>query len=54
MPMARMGIWAPRSAMKSKRPEPTSGSRLRAQNSRSLASMAFIFLGVNTRDTSPR
>ncbi len=30
MPMVRMGIWAPRSAMKSKPPFSTSGSRLRA------------------------
>ena len=40
--------------MKSNPPEPTSGSRLRAQNSRTLGSMAFIFLGVNTRDIRPR
>ena len=36
------------------RPLPTSGSRVRAQNSRTLGSMAFIFFGVNTRDMTPR
>ncbi len=40
--------------MKSNPPDPTSGSRLRAQNSRILGSMAFILRGVNTRDTRPR
>ncbi len=35
--------------MKSKPPEPTSGSSVWAQNSRTLGSMAFIFRGVNTR-----
>jgi hypothetical protein len=45
---------APRSVTKSKRPEPTSGSRVRAQNSRTFGSMAFIALGVNTRDIRPR
>ena len=52
--MVRMGIWAPRSAMKSNPPVPTSGSRLRAQNSRTLGSMAFILRGVNTRESRPR
>ena len=41
-------------AMKSKPPEPTSGSRLRAQNSRTLGSMAAILRGVKTRDRRPR
>ena len=54
MPIVRIGIWAPRSAMKSKPPLPTSGSRLRAQNSRTLGSMAAILRGVNTRDSRPR
>ena len=40
--------------MKSKPPVPTSGSRLRAQNSRTFGSMAFIFFGVNTRESRPR
>ena len=52
--MVRMGIWAPRSAMKSNPPAPTSGSRLRAQNSRTLGSRAFIFRGVKTRESRPR
>ena len=54
MPITRMGIWAPRSAMKSNPPLPTSGSRLRAQNSRTWPSRASIFLGVNTRDITLR
>ena len=45
IPMVRMGIWAPRSAMKSNPSVPTIGSRLRAQNSRILGSMAFILRG---------
>ena len=40
--------------MKSKPPLPTSGSRLRAQNSRTFGSMAFILRGVNTRDSRLR
>ena len=52
--MVRMGIWAPRSAMKSNPPVPTRGSSDRAQNSRTLGSMAFILRGVNTRDSRPR
>ncbi len=40
--------------MKSKRPAPTRGSRLCAQNSRIFGSSAFIFFGVNTRDSRPR
>ena len=54
MPMVRMGIWAPRSAMKSKRPAPTRGSRLRAQNSRTLGSSALMLRGVKTRDSRRR
>jgi hypothetical protein len=54
MPIVRIGIWAPRSATKSNCPEPTSGSRLAAQNSRIFGSSAFIFFGVNTRDSKPR
>ena len=54
IPIVRIGIWAPRSAMKSKPPEPTFGSRLRAQNSRTWGSMAAIRRGVNTRDSSAR
>ena len=54
MPITRIGICAPRSATKSNRPVPTSGSRLAAQNSRIFGSSAFIFFGVNTRDSSPR
>ncbi len=50
----RIGICAPRSAMKSKPPAPTSGSSVRAQNSRTFGSIAFIFFGVNTRDSRPR
>ncbi len=52
--MVRIGNCAPRSATKSKRPAPTSGSRARAQNSRTFGSRAFIFLGVNTRESRPR
>ena len=40
--------------MKSKPPAPTRGSRLRAQNSRTLGSMAAILRGVKTRDSRPR
>ncbi len=50
----RIGICAPRSLTKSNRPPATSGSRLRAQNSRTFDSSSFIFLGVKTRDSSPR
>ena len=35
--------------MKSKRPVPTSGSRLRAQNSRTLGSISWMRRGVKTR-----
>ena len=40
--------------MKSKPSSPTSGSSVRAQNSRTFGSMASIFFGVNTRDSRPR
>ena len=54
IPITRIGICAPRSATKSNRPAPTSGSRLRAQNSRIFGSSAATFLGVNTRDSRLR
>ena len=54
MPITRIGICAPRSRTKSKPPAPTSGSRLRAQNSRIFGSSASIFFGVNTRDSRLR
>ena len=38
--------------MKSKPPVPTSGSRLRAQNSRIFGSSSAIFCGRKTRDSS--
>ena len=40
--------------MKSKPPAPTSGSRLRAQNSRIFDSSAAIRRGVKTRDNKLR
>ncbi len=52
--MTRIGICAPRSSTKSNLPPPTSGSRLAAQNARISGSSAFIFFGVNTRDSNPR
>ena len=52
--MVRIGIWAPRSAMKSNPPEPILGSRARAQNSRTFGSISAMRRGVNTRDSSPR
>ena len=54
MPITRIGICAPRSATKSNRSAPTSGSRQRAQNSRIFGSSAFIFLGVNTLPSTLR
>ena len=54
MPMVRIGIWAPRSRMKSKRSEPTYGSSVRAQNSRTFGSMSAMRLGVKTRLRSDR
>ena len=49
-----IGICAPRSATKSNRPAPTSGSRLCAQYSRILGSSALILRGVNIRASSLR
>ena len=40
--------------MKSNPPASTSGSRLRAQNSRTFGSSAATLRGVNTRDSNPR
>ena len=40
--------------MKSNRPSSFSGSRVRAQNSRTLGSIASMLFGVNTRDMRPR
>ncbi len=40
--------------MKSNPPVPTRGSSVRAQNSRTNGSMAFILLGVKTRESTPR
>ena len=54
MPITRIGICAPRSATKSNRSAPTSGSRLSTQNSRIFGSSAFIWRGVNTRESSAR
>ena len=52
--MTRIGICAPRSAMKSKPPEPTSGSRLWAQNSRIFGSSSATRRGVKARDRRRR
>ena len=52
--MVRIGISAPRSAMTSNPPAPTSGSSARTQNWRVNGSMAAIRRGVNTFDTSRR
>ena len=54
MPMVRIGISVPRSAMKSKPPCPTSGSSLRAAKARTCGSIAAMRLGVKTRLISPR
>ena len=51
MPMTRMGMNLPRSSMKSKPPEPTSGSSTSAQKARTWGSSACIFLGVKTRES---
>ena len=40
--------------MKSKPPAPTSGSRLAAQNARTLGSISAIRRGVNTRESNDR
>ena len=50
IPMVSIGMMAPRSVMKSKRPSAISGSRVRRQNSRTLGSIASMAFGVNTRD----
>ncbi len=52
--MTFIGIWAPRSATKSMRPVPTSGSSDWAQNSRICGSSAAILRGVNIRASSLR
>ena len=54
MPITRMGIWAPRSAMKSNPPAPTRGSRERTQNSRIFGSSSATRRGEKTRDSSRR
>ena len=54
MPMTRIGMNLPRSAMKSKSPEPTSGSSTSAQKARTWGSSASIFFGVKTRESRPR
>ncbi len=48
------GMIVPKSRTKSKPSPPTSGSSTLAQYSRIWGSRAFIFFGVNTRDSSPR
>ena len=52
--MTRIGIWAPRSAMKSNSSAPTSGSRLWTQNARIWGSSAATRFGENTLDMSRR
>ena len=52
--MTRMGSIEASSAMMSKPLEPTSGSRQRAQKSRTWSSSAAMRRGVKTRDMSPR
>ena len=54
MPMVRIGNSAPRSTTKSKRSEPTKGSRHATQKVRTLSSISFTRLGVNIRDTNAR
>ena len=54
MPIVSIGICAPRSRTKSNPPVPTSGSRLRAQNSRIWGSMAATRRGVKTRESRLR
>ena len=54
MPIARIGISAPRSSTKSNRPEPTRGSKHAAQNARICCSSRFMRFGVNARDTRAR
>jgi hypothetical protein len=52
--MTRMGSTEASSVMMSKPDEPTSGSRQRAQKSRTWSSRAAMRRGVKTRDMSPR
>ena len=52
--MVRIGTGAPMSRTKSNPPAPTSGSRLRAQNSRTLGSSCFIRRGVKARPSRLR
>ena len=52
--MTRIGMNLPRSAMKSKPPDPTSGSSTCAQKARTWGSSACIFFGVKTRESRPR
>ena len=54
MPITRIGICAPKSAMRSNSSRPTRGSRLRAQNSRIFGSSAATRRGVNTRESRLR
>ncbi len=54
MPMTRMGICAPRSAMKSNSLAPTSGSRQLTQNARIWGSSAATRFGEKTRDIRRR
>ena len=54
IPMTDMGMRAPRSATKSRRSDPTSGSSTSAQSARIRGSSAFIFFGVNTRESRLR
>ena len=51
--MTRMGICAPKSAMTSKPPDPTRGSRAWAQNSRIFGSSSATRRGVNAREQQP-
>ena len=53
--MTRIGIMRAEVGARSRSASaPTSGSSTFAQNSRICGSSAFIFFGVNTRDSSPR
>ena len=52
--MTFIGICAPRSVTKSKRPVPTIGSSAWTQNSRIIGSSALILRGVNMRESSLR
>ena len=52
--MTCMGICSPRSATKSNRSVPTSGSRHARQYARTWSSSSFMRRGEKTRDISPR